>query len=342
MRMKAAVLKAPYQMSIEEVVVPEPKADEVLVRVRASAVCGSDLKAYEGKHPLIRPPIILGHEFSGVAAAVGSDVRHIREGDWVVVEPSSVCGRCFFCRRRQFSLCESIEQLGHQLPGSFAEYTLAKARFTYPLPEGVSFERASLTQPLAISLHAVDRAGIGPGASVVILGMGAIGLLLLQIARMRGAEVLATDVVDSRLKKALALGAGRAENGAAPDLLKRIRDWSGGMGPDIVIEAAGTSATVRQAFSAVRRAGTVLLLGITGHDHEEVDLGRVTLEELSLLGTMRYGEGDFPRAIDLIRRGEIDLDTLILKRFPLEETPEVLAESLRSPDSVLRSVMVMK
>jgi L-iditol 2-dehydrogenase len=337
--MKAAVLKAPYQMSIEDVSVPEPKADEVLVSVKASAVCGSDLKAYEGKHPLIRPPIILGHEFSGVAAAVGSNVRHIREGDRVVVEPSSVCGRCFFCRRRQFSLCEHLEQLGHQLPGSFAEYTLSKARFTYALPEGVSFERASLTQPLAISLHAVDRAGIGPGASVVILGMGAIGLLLLQIARMRGAEVLATDVVGSRLKKALALGAGRAENGTAADLPERIRAWSGGAGPDIVIEAAGTSATIRQAFSVVRRAGTVLLLGISGHDREEVDLGRVTLEELSLLGTMRYGEGDFPRAIDLIRRGEIDLDTLILKRFPLAETPGVLAESLRSPESVLRSVM---
>jgi L-iditol 2-dehydrogenase len=337
--MKAAVLKAPYRMAIEEVAAPEPKTDEVLVRVKASAVCGSDLKAYEGKHPLIRPPIILGHEFSGVAAAVGSNVRHIREGDRVVVEPSSVCDRCFFCRRGQFSLCEHLEQLGHQLPGSFAEYTAAKAQFTYLLPEGVSFERASLTQPLAISLHAVDRAGIGPGTTVAILGMGAIGLLLLQVARMRGAEVLATDVVDFRLAKALALGAARAENGAASDLPERIRGWSGGTGPDVVIEAAGTSATIRQALSAVRRAGTVLLLGITGHDREEVDLGRVTLEELSLLGTMRYGQDDFPKAIDLIRREEIDLDALILRRFPLEETPEVLAESLRSPDTVLRSVM---
>lgn len=338
--MKASILKKPFEITIEEVPTPVPKPDELLIQVKASAICGSDTKAYEGKHPLIRPPIILGHEFSGVIVEKGSQVDGFRVGERVVVEPSFVCGQCFFCQRMEYSLCERLEQLGHQLPGSFAEYTVAKARFTYLLPNGTPFERAALTQPLAISLHAIHRAGIRKGQTVVILGMGAIGLLILQLALKKGARVFVSDVVDFKLEKAKTLGAHGVWNGSSLEAMTEMKAQTNGLGADVVIEAAGSSVTIRQALSIVRRGGTVLLLGLTGHVKEEVYLEKVTLDELNVLGTIRYAMGDFPSAIELIHQNAIDLDSLILRRFALSEIPEVFKENLQSPEKVLRSVMV--
>jgi L-iditol 2-dehydrogenase len=339
--MKAAILKRPFEVGVEEVPTPVPNSDELLIQVKASAICGSDMKAYEGKHPLIQPPIILGHEFSGVIVDKGSRVNGFRVGERVVVEPSFVCGQCFFCQRMEYSLCENLKQLGHQLPGSFAEYTVAKAKFTYLLPNGTPFEKAALTQPLAISLHAIYRAGVRKGQTVAILGMGAIGLLLLQVALRKGARVFVSDLVDFKLEKAKALGAHGAWNGSSPEMINEMKAQSGGLGPDIVIEAAGSSTTIRQAFSVVRRGGTVLLLGLTGHKKEEIHLEKVTLDELSVVGSMRYAMGDFPSAIEMIHQETINLDTLILRRFALSEFPEALEETVHSPERVLRSVMVI-
>jgi L-iditol 2-dehydrogenase len=307
---------------------------------KASAICGSDMKAYEGKHPLIRPPIILGHEFAGVIIENGSRVDGFKVGDRVVVEPSSVCGRCFFCQRMQFSLCDNLKQLGHQLPGSFAEYTVAKARFTYLLPNGTPFEMGALAQPLAISIHALHRAGIRNGQTVLILGTGTIGLLMLQLALQNGARVFVSDLVDFKLDKAKALGAHLAWKGSSPGMIEEIKSLTNGLGADVVIEAAGSSATIQQAFSAVRKSGTVLLLGLTGHPKEEVPLERVTLNELNLHGTMRYATGDFPEAIEMIHQKTINLDPLILKRFTLAETPGIFKETFQSPEKVLKSVMI--
>jgi L-iditol 2-dehydrogenase len=338
--MKAAICKKPFDLSIEETPTPTPRPDELLIQVKASAVCGSDIKAYQGKHPLIQLPMILGHEFSGVIVEKGSGVNGFQVGDRVVVEPSFVCGRCFFCQRMEYYLCENLKQLGHQLPGSFAEYTISKAKFTYRLDPAIPFDKASLAQPLATSIHALDRAGVRKGQSVAILGMGAIGLLLLQVAKQKGANVFASDLIEFKLDKARALGAQRVGRGSDLHLADEIRGWTNGLGADIVIEAAGTSTTIHQAFSSVRRGGTVLLLGITGHEKEEVNLGRATMDELNLLGTVRYGGKDFPRAIEMIQRGAVDLDTLILKRFVLSETPKVFEEMVRFPESALKSVMV--
>jgi len=338
--MKAAICKKPFELSIEETPTPTPQSDELLIQVKASAVCGSDIKAYQGKHPLIRLPMILGHEFSGVIVEKGSNVKGFQVGDRVVVEPSFVCGRCFFCQRMEYYLCENLNQLGHQLPGSFAEYTISKANFTYRLDPAIPFDKASLTQPLATCIHALDRAGVREEQSVAILGMGPIGLLLLQVAKQKGAYVFASDLIEFKLDKARALGAQRVGKGSDLRLVDEIKGWTNGRGADVVIEAAGTSTTIHQALSSVRRGGTVLLLGITGHEKEEVNLGRATMDELNLLGTVRYGEKDFPKAIEMIQRGAVDLDTLILKRFDLSETPKVFEEIVRSPETALKSVMI--
>ena len=338
--MKAAICDKPFEITVREAPTPVPGPDELLIQVKASAICGSDMKAYEGKHPLIRLPIILGHEFSGVIVEKGSQVNGFRVGERVVVEPSSVCGQCFFCQRMDYSLCDNLKQLGHQLPGSFAEYTIAKARFTYLLPDGTPFEKGALAQPLAIGIHALHRAGIRRGQTVLILGTGTIGLLLIQLALQKGARVFASDLVDFKLEKAKALGAHQVWKGSSPEMMGEVEAQTNGLGADVVIEAAGSSATIQQAFSAVRKSGTVLLLGLTGHSKEEVPLERVTLNELNLHGSMRYAMGDFPEAIEMIHQKSIDLDSLILKRFTLAETPKVFKETFQSPEKVLKSVMI--
>jgi L-iditol 2-dehydrogenase len=339
-KMKAAICKKPFEISIEEVPTPVPGPDELLIQVKASAICGSDIKAYEGKHPLIHLPLILGHEFSGIIVKKGKEVNGFKEGDRVVVEPSFVCGKCFFCQRMEYYLCENLKQLGHQLQGSFAEYTLSKAKFTYQLPNTIAFEKAALIQPLAISIHAADRAGIRNGQNVIILGMGPIGLLLLQLVKKRGGRVLVSDLVDFKLDKATSLGADRIYHGFDPKINEKVRDWTQGRGADIVIEAAGTSTTIHQSFSLIRRGGTILLLGITGHEKEEVPLERVTLDELNVLGTVRYGMGDFPRAIEMIHQQRVDLDSIITRRFGMADLPDVFRETIHSPERMLRSVMV--
>ena len=339
--MKAAVCKKPFDIEVEEVPTPSPKPDELLIQVKASAICGSDIKGYQGKHPLIRLPLILGHEFSGVIIETGSQINGFKTGDRVVVEPSYPCGQCFFCKRMEYYLCKELKQHGHQLAGSFAEYTVARARFTYLLPGTVSFETAALTQPLAISLHALHRAGVRKGQTVLILGAGTIGLLLLQVATQKGAEVAVSDVVDMKLEKATSLGARRRFNGSDPKIREAVMEWTRGLGVDVVIEAAGSTATIEQAFSMVRCGGTILLLGLTGHKKEEIPLEQVTLNELNVLGTMRYAKGDFPSAIETIHQKKINLDTLIQRRFGLLETPEVFKEILQSPEKVLKSVMVV-
>jgi len=338
--MKAAVCKKPFEISIEEVPIPVPGPDELLVQVKASAICGSDIKAYEGKHPLIRLPLILGHEFSGVIADKGTAVKGFRVGDRAVVEPSSVCGSCFFCQRKEYGLCSNLKQLGHQLPGSFAEYTLSKAKFTYPLPETIAFEKAALIQPLSISIHAADRTGVHQGQSVVILGMGPIGLLILQVVKKKGARILVSDLVDFKLNKATSLGADQICHGADPAIHEKIMDWTEGRGADITIEAAGSSASIRQSFAFIRRGGTILLLGITGHEKEEAPLEKVVLDELNLLGTVRYGARDFTRAIEMIAQQAIDLDSIITQRFGMSDLPSVFREIILSPERTLRAVMV--
>ncbi len=338
--MKAAICDKPFEITVREAPTPVPGPDELLIQVKASAICGSDMKAYEGKHPLIRLPIILGHEFSGVIVEKGSQVDGFRIGERVVVEPSSVCGQCFFCQRMDYSLCDNLKQLGHQLPGSFAEYTVAKARFTYLLPDGTPFEKGALTQPLAISIHALHRAGIRKGQTVLILGTGTIGLLLLQLALQKGARVFVSDLVDFKLEKAKALGAHQVWKGSSPEMMGEVKAQTNGLGADVVIEAAGSSVTIQQAFSAVRKSGTVLLLGLTGHPKEEVPLERVTLNELNLHGSMRYAMGDFPEAIEMIHQKTIDLGPLLLKRFTLAETPKIFKETFQSPEKVLKSMMI--
>lgn len=322
-KMKAAVCVEPGRIEINEIDVPDPGEGEVLVKVSATGLCGSDVDGYLNRHPMIGYPIVLGHECSGVIAEVGKNAVGVKVGDEVVVEPFFTCRKCPACLRGQYNLCKNLLITGHQVNGSLAEYMPADSRFVHSKPENISFDEGALAEPLSGSLHAVKRAGVGIGDFVVIIGCGTIGSFSMQHALNAGAEVLICDVCDFKLETAQKLGADHTLNVSGENLAERVMALTGGMGADIVIEAVGRPETLAQTTALVRRGGTIMLIGWTGNKTDPFDLTALTLDELSVLGTLGFC-WDFPSALAAVRRGKVNMGAIISHRFPLEKTAEAI------------------
>lgn len=319
--MRAAVCKDFETIEIEDVPVPEPGRNEVLVQVRATGLCGSDLHGYEGTHPMIEWPVILGHEASGIIAACGDDVQGCNSGDEVVIEPLFTCGICPACVSGRYHLCPSLKFLGHQVPGTLAEYVVADSFFIHSKPGNVPFEEAALTEPAASPLHAVERCDIRLGDFVVIMGSGVTGSFLVQYSVAKGAEVLVSDPVAFKLELAREFGAHHAINPEKDDLLQTVQRLTGGAGADTVFEAVGLSETLALTTSLVKRGGTILLIGYTGKDIEPFSLSTVTLLELNVLGSLAYCH-DFQAVLRLMSQGTVKIKPLITKKLPLEKVEE--------------------
>lgn len=320
-KMKAAICKDRETIVIEDVPVPEPGRGEVLVEVRATGLCGSDVDGYAGHHPMIKWPIILGHECSGVVVATGPDAGDRREGDEVVVEPFFTCKECPACLREEYNLCRDLKIIGHQLPGSLAEYVLAEARFLHEKPENVPFEEAAIAEPVSGSLHAVERCNLRLGDFVVIIGCGTIGSLAMQHALNKGVEVLVADPAEFKLAVTRELGAQHALNPAKEDLDARVNELTGGIGADCVIEAVGLPETLASTVRLVRRGGTIMLIGWSGNETDPFDLTAVTLDELNVLGTLGFC-WDHPVALKLMSQGKVKVAPIITHRLPLERVEE--------------------
>jgi L-iditol 2-dehydrogenase len=322
-KMKAALCTAPEKIEMTEVDVPVPKEGEVLVQVKATGLCGSDVDGYLGKHPMIGYPIIMGHECSGVVAALGPGVTGVAQSDAVVVEPFFTCKKCPACLRGKYNLCKDLLIIGHQIPGSLAEYVLAESMFVHPKPENIGFDEAAIVEPLSGSLHAVKRAGVTIGDFTVVIGAGTMGSFALQHCRNAGAETLIADVEDFKLELAASLGADHTLNVKRENLRDRVQELTGGVGADVVIEACGHPATLAQTTTLVKRGGTIMLIGWSGNKADPFDLTSLTLDELTVLGTLGFA-WDFPTALGLAGRGKVDLGAIISHHFPLEKTEEAI------------------
>ena len=319
--MKAAVCRTRETISMEEVPVPEPKAGQVLVEVKATGLCGSDVDGYTGHHPMIKWPIILGHECAGLIAGVGEGVTGWKTGDEVAVEPFFNCKECPACIRGQYNLCVDLKITGHQVPGSLAEYVIADADFLHSKPAGVSFAEAAIAEPVSGSLHAVERTAPRLGDLVVIIGCGTIGSLSMQHCLNKGAEVLVADIADFKLEVAKELGVHHTVNPGKESLEERVKALTGGVGADRVIEAVGKPETLAQTVRLVRRGGTVMLIGWSGARTDAIDLTSVTLDELTLLGTLGFCN-DYPVALRLMSMGKVKVAPIITHRMPLERVEE--------------------
>ncbi len=319
--MKAAVCVDREKIAIQDVPRPEPREGEVLVQVKATGLCGSDVDGYLGRHPMIKWPIILGHECSGVVAEAGPGVEGWKPGDEVVVEPFFNCKTCPACLRGQYNLCIDLKIIGHQIPGSLADYVVADAFFLHRKPENLPFAEAAIAEPVSGSLHAIERCGLRLGDVVVILGCGTIGVLAMQHCLNKGAEVLVTDIQDFKLEVARELGVHHTLNPSREDLVAKVEDLTGGLGADVVIEAVGEPETLASTVRLVRRGGTIMLIGWSGNPADPFDLTTVTLDELTVLGTLGFCF-DHPAALKLLSQGKVQVKPIISHRLPLERVEE--------------------
>jgi L-iditol 2-dehydrogenase len=323
--MKALLLTKYRSLEITDLPTPTPAADEVLIRVAACGICGSDVHGYDGSSGRRIPPLVMGHEAAGIVAARGKDVKNISAGDRVTFDSTIYCGSCSNCVRGDVNLCDNRQVLGvscgdYRRAGAFAEFVAVPARIVYRLPETLSFAEAAMLEAVSVALHAVALVPIVPGSSALVVGAGTIGLLLLQALRADGcSRVFISDVDPTRLKLAQELGA-TATFPAGPTLMEQVLQATNGTGVDLTAEAVGINATVAAAIDSVRKGGNVVLVGNVTPE-VTLPLQKVVTRQIRLQGSCASA-GEYPRAIELMSRGAIRVKRLFSAIAPLEDGPQ--------------------
>jgi 2-desacetyl-2-hydroxyethyl bacteriochlorophyllide A dehydrogenase len=327
--MRAAVYHGPGRIEVTDVAEPaSPGEGEVVVRVRRAAICGTDATEWDHGPVLARPPVVLGHEFTGEIVDAGQANERFSVGDRVVSGAGVWCGACEWCRRGRTNLCESYRTLGLQIDGGLAEYVAVPTKTLVKVPDSVSDDAAAIGQPLAVALHAVRRSRLARGESSVIVGAGGIGAFIVAAAARVGASpVIALDVDDDRLGTARRLGAtdGIAVNGR--DLAHTIRSATGGIGPDVLIESTGAAHVPAAALGSVKRGGRVLIVGLQGRPLE-LDILKATVNEIELTTTLAHVcEKDLPEAVEMLATSDLAKWT-IDRTISLSELVDVGIRSL--------------
>jgi L-iditol 2-dehydrogenase len=321
--MKALVLQDYKRFSYEEAPAPSPAADEALVRVKACGICGSDVHGMDGSTGRRRPPIIMGHEASGVIAELGSGASEWAKGDRVTFDSTIYCGQCGFCRRGEINLCDQRRVLGvscadYRRDGAFAEFLVVPERVLYRIPEGLSFEHAALIEPFAIALHAIKRPDKKRFESAVVIGAGMIGLALVQVlASWRCPKIICVDLAPDRLALASKCGATHVLNSQSVEPVAEVLGVTGGVGTEVSFEAVGVTSTVDLAVRSVRKGGAVVLVGNVS-PKIEFPLQAAVTRELSIYGSCA-SKGDYPECLDLMARKALQPDLLISAVAPLSE-----------------------
>lgn len=324
--MKALMLSQYRHLEITDVTVPQLAPDEVLVRVKACGICGSDVHGYDGSSGRRIPPIVMGHEASGTVAALGTQVSAFREGDPVTFDSTIYCGACRYCQIGKFNLCERRQVLGVSTPdfrraGAFAEYVVVPSRIVHPLPAGIDFSEAAMIEPLAVAVHAVSLSNIAGGETVLVVGAGMIGLLILQVLRAANcSRIYIADIDASRLRLAEQLGATATINASETDTAAEARLLTGGAGVDLSWEAVGIAATIDAAIESVRKGGAVTVVGNIS-PRVEIPLQTLVTRQIRLQGSASSA-GEYPRCIDLLTRGVVQVKPLITAVAPLSEGPK--------------------
>jgi len=342
--MKAAVFHEPNQpLKIEEIETPKINKDEILVKVTACGVCNTDLHYIDHGVPTFKkPPMILGHESSGIVAEAGTEVKNFKQGDRVLIPPVFSCGYCSNCRLGRENICFNMLMLGNHIDGAYAEYTKVPAKDCQNLPEELPLEESSIiADAISTPYHAVkNRAQVRPGDSVVVFGCGGVGINVVQMAAASGGSVIAVDIVDKKLEIAKQLGARHTINAKEKEdktLLKEIRALTGG-GADIAIEAIGNPKTIELASSAVKAGGLHCQVGYTHHS-VQLNAGRLMFREIEIKGSLGCRPVDYPKIIEMVRMGKIQLEPVVTHKFKLEDINQAF-DLLRRRES-LRSIVVL-
>lgn len=335
-------MRTPNRAFLEDESRPQAGAGEVLVKVAAAGVCMSDLEVLRGTRPAayVRYPIIPGHEWCGTVEDVAPGVRSVTAGQRVAVEGHAFCRRCPFCRRGETNLCVTYNEHGFTLPGGFAEYAAVRADLVHPFADGVPFEAAALTEPLACVVHGTERAQVTAGDTVVVVGPGTVGLLAVACAGLRQPAWVAAIGLD-RSNEAVARAIGATHYWTVDEKpVDRVRELTEGRGADVVFEAGGNEAAVPPALELARRGGTVVLMGIVGGGRRlflESDL--FCLQDLRVHGVFAYRSQNFEQALRLIESGRVNVAPLVTHRFPLSDFEKAFDLLARRTEPAVKVVL---
>ena len=328
--MKSAVFYGKHDLRVENSPMPKVGPEDILIQVKACGICGTDVHIYEGDKGAaeVTPPTILGHEFSGVIAEVGSNVTKYKVGDRVCIDPNCYCGKCDFCRNGSAHYCTDMIGYGTTVNGGFAEYCSVNQRQVYKLGDNTTFEQGAMTEPVACCLHGMDMCNIHPGSNVVVIGGGMIGLLMLQLSKLAGAaRVALLEPVESKRVVAKKLGADilidPINENVEEELKKAGMTWV-----NTVIECVGKTATIQQAIDIVGNKGTVMMFGLTKPDDTiAVKPFQIFQKEIELKSSF-INPYTQKRALDLIDSGRLDVSSMVYAVESLEN----LADILSSPE----------
>ncbi len=322
--MKVALYEKPHSLKVAQKSLRALNAGEYLVRVTACGVCGTDVHIVEGQSRS-RPPVVLGHEFTGIVEDAGPGISsQISPGDHVAVDPNIACGTCSYCRRGLVHLCSGLRALGVDIDGGMAEYCIVPEKQVYSIPPEIPSDVAAFIEPVSCCVHGIDKAGIRPGDSVVILGGGTIGLIMLQLARVSGAaKIILVEPLEHKRLIALELRADHILDPRSADILKAVTDLTT-TGADVVIECAGRPDTASTALKLARRGGLVEFFGVCPIGVSiPLEPNAVYVNELTIVGSY-VNPLTFSRAIALLQSGRVRVDAFTLHRFPLDGVHEAL------------------
>ncbi len=341
--MKAAVYHGPNQpLKIEEVPTPTINAHEVLVKVAACGVCHTDLHYLDhGVQTFKKPPLILGHEPSGIVAQVGKEVKNFKESDRVLLPAVLTCGSCEFCRTGRENICQTMTMFGNNIDGAYAEYVVVPAKDAFHLPNEIPLEEGSIiADAISTPYHAVkNRAEVRAGDSVVVLGCGGVGVNVVQVAAACGGIVIAVDVSDKKLEWAKKLGATYTINSTKVENLgKEVKKLTGG-GADIAIEAIGRAQTIEIAFNTLRKGGRLVVVGYTNEDIK-LSAAKIMYFEMEVRGSLGCRPVDYPKLIELCRIGKIKVKELVTQKFKLEQINDAFDLLRKHDENALRSIVV--
>ena len=321
--MKALLLTAPSQLELSDVPTPRLAEDEVLVRVRACGICGSDIHGWDGSTGRRRPPLVMGQEAAAELAEIGPKVTGWNRGDRHTFDSTIYCGRCGPCRAGRVNLCEDRRVLGvapaeYRQDGAFAEYVALPARILYRLPDTLKFPQAAMVEPVSIAIHAVQRVKVAPTDTAVVVGSGMIGLFVVQALRWAGAKrIIAVDLEPGRLALARELGATDVIQSDRVDVPLEVAKLTGGTGADLAFEVVGLSPTLQVAIGCVRKGGSVVLVGNLA-PRTDFPLQSVVTREITLYGSCASA-GEYPLCLDLISRGVVRVEPMISATVPLAD-----------------------
>lgn len=342
-KMKTAVMLGIGRMGFEERDIPAPKDNEVLVKLEYVGICGSDLHYYEtgaiGDY-VVKPPFVLGHEPGGTVVEVGKDVKHLKVGDRVALEPGKTCGQCEFCKTGKYNLCPDVVFFATPpVDGVFQEYVAHEADLCFKLPDNVSTMEGALIEPLAVGFHAAMQGGARAGQTAVVMGSGCIGLVTMMALKAMGvSKVYVVDIMEKRLRKALELGADGVIDASRMDVVSEVRKLTDGKGCDLAVETAGTQTTTVQAIHMTKKGATIVLVGYSKSGEMTLPMSLALDKELTFRTIFRYRH-IYPMAIEAVAAGRVNLKGIVTDVFELDAIQKAMDYSVNHKADIVKAVI---